>query len=92
VDKDNADIVTKKMEKVLGVRVIGIIPEDSNVRKASSAKTPIVIKYPTSPASIAIRRIASDLIGIAFKEEAVPEKKPGFLDRFSNALFKKKSA
>ena len=49
VDQDKTDIITKKMEKVLGVKVLGIIPEDSNVRRASSAKTPIVIKYPPVP-------------------------------------------
>jgi septum site-determining protein MinD len=48
VDQDKTDIITKKMEKVLGVKVLGIIPEDSNVRRAASAKTPIVIKFPTS--------------------------------------------
>jgi septum site-determining protein MinD len=91
VDQDKTDIITKKMEKVLGVKVLGIIPEDSNVRRASSAKTPIVIKFPTSPASKAIRRIASDLVGVAYKEEKTVEVKEGFIDRFSKALFKKKS-
>ena len=91
VDQDKTDIITKKMEKVLGVKVIGIIPEDSNVRRASSAKTPIVIKFPQSPASKAIKRIASDLVGVAYKEEKTAEVKEGFIDRFSKALFKKKS-
>jgi len=89
-DQEKSDVITKKMEKVLGVRVIGIIPEDANVRRASSAKTPIVIKYPTSPASRAIKKIASDLAGIAYKEEKTPEAKEGFIDRFSRVLFRKK--
>lgn len=89
-DQEKSDVITKKMEKVLGVRVIGIIPEDANVRRASSAKTPIVIKYPTSPASRAIKKIASDLAGIAYREEKMPEAKEGFIDRFSRVLFKKK--
>jgi septum site-determining protein MinD len=91
VDQDKTDIISKKMEKVLGVKVIGIIPEDANVRRASSAKSPIVIKYPTSPASKAIRRIASGLIGVAYKEEPAEDTKEGFIERFSKALFKKKS-
>jgi len=92
VDQDKSDIITKKMEKVLGVKVLGVIPEDPNVRRASSAKVPIVIKFPDSPASKAIRRIASDLVGVAYQEEAVVVKKEGFIDRFSKALFKKKPA
>ncbi len=91
VDQEDSDILTKKMERVLGVNVLGIIPEDANVRRASSAKVPIVIKFPTSPASMAIKRIASDLAGVAYKEEAVAGKRGGFLDRLSKALFKKKS-
>ncbi|MHB8164742.1 MAG: cell division ATPase MinD [Methanoregula sp.] len=90
VEQDKSDIVTKKMEKVLGVKVLGVIPEDPNVRRASSAKVPIVLKFPDSPASKAIRRIASDMIGVAYKEEAVVVRKEGFIDRFSKALFKKK--
>ncbi|MDO9326909.1 MAG: cell division ATPase MinD [Methanoregula sp.] len=92
VDQDKSDIISKKMEKVLGVKVLGVIPEDPNVRRASSAKVPIVIKFPTSPASKAIKRIASDLVGVAYKEEeTVAVKREGFIDRFSKALFKKKS-
>ena len=87
IDQDKTDIITRKMEKVLGVKVLGIIPEDPNIRRSSSAKTPIVIKFPMSPASKAIRRIASDLIGVAYKEEKTTEVKEGFIDRFSKALF-----
>lgn len=91
VDDEDTDVIIKKMEKVLGVKVLGVIPEDANVRRASSAKVPIVIKFPTSPASIAIKRIASNLAGVAYKEEAVAVKKESFIDRFSKVLFKKKS-
>jgi septum site-determining protein MinD len=90
VDQDKVDVITKKMEKVLGVKVLGIIPEDPNVRRASAAKTPIVIKYPSSPATQAIKRIASDLVGVAYKEEKGAVQREGFIDRFSKALFKRK--
>jgi septum site-determining protein MinD len=91
VDQDDSDILTKKMERVLGVKVLGIIPEDANVRRASSAKVPIVIKFPASPASIAIKRIASNLAGVDYKEDTVAAKRESFMDRLSKALFKKKS-
>ena len=35
-----------KLKKSLGVKVIGIIPEDPNVRRAAAARTPMVVKYP----------------------------------------------
>lgn len=90
VDQEKTDVITRKMEKVLGVKVIGIIPEDSNVRRSSSAKTPLVIKFPASPASKAFRRIASDIIGVTYTEEAATPAKEGFIDRFTKVLFKKK--
>jgi septum site-determining protein MinD len=75
---------------VLGVKVIGLIPEDPNVRRAASARTPLVIKFPSSPASKAIRRIASDLIGVAYKDDSDGGPKEGFIERFTKALFNKK--
>ena len=89
VDQNKTDIISKKMEKVLGVKVIGIIPEDPNVRRSAAVRSPIVVKYPDSPASKAIRHIASDIAGIAYKEEKTEEVREGFIDRFSKALFKR---
>jgi len=86
---EKPDIVTQKIEKVLGVRVLGVIPEDPNVRRAASSKTPVVIKYPVSGASMAIKKIAAQLAGISY-EEARIEMKEGFVDRFAKALFKGK--
>ncbi len=92
VDQEKTEAITKKMEKVIGVKVIGIIPEDANVRRASSAKTPIVLKFPASPAAKAIRRVASDLAGVSYVEEKTAASKEGFIDRLSKALFRKKPA
>lgn len=91
IDQEKTDVISKKMEKVLGIKVLGIVPEDANIRRASAAKTPIVIRYPASPASRALKRIASDLAGVAYTEEKAPEGKEGFIDRFSRVLFKKKT-
>jgi septum site-determining protein MinD len=91
VDLEKPETMIKKMEKVLGVKVIGIIPEDPNVRRAGSARTPLVIKYPTSPASKAFRRIGSSLIGVAYKDDGAGDQKEKFLERFTKALFTKKS-
>lgn len=90
VDQEKVDVITKKMEKVLGVKVIGLIPEDPNVRRSAAAKTPIVVKYPSSPATLAFKRIAADLVGVAYKEDKTAQAKEGFIDRFSKALFKRK--
>ena len=91
IDEEKIDVITRKMEKVLGVRVIGIIPEDPNIRRASAAKTPIVIKFPDSPASKALTQIASDLAGVAYTEEKPTAAKEGFVDRFSRVISRKKN-
>jgi septum site-determining protein MinD len=79
--------VSQKMEKILGARVVGTVPEDQNVKKAASAKAPVVIKYPTSASSVAFRRIAAGLGGIAYDKDKM-EPKDSFVDRFSKVLFR----
>jgi septum site-determining protein MinD len=75
------------MEKVLGTRVIGMVPEDQNVRKAASAKTPVVLRYPASGSSIALKRIAAGLAGITYDPKAM-QPKDSFVDRFTKVLFR----
>jgi septum site-determining protein MinD len=86
---ENTEAVIQKMEKVLGVKIIGTIPEDPNIRKAASFKTPIVIKYPDSGASVAFGKIAARMAGLPFKE-SVEASKEGFIDRFAKILFRGK--
>jgi len=42
---------------VMSGQILGVIPEDSNVRIATAFKTPVVIRYPESPRRGAIRRL-----------------------------------
>ncbi|MCE5297959.1 MAG: cell division ATPase MinD [Methanoregulaceae archaeon] len=79
--------ISQKMEKVLGTRVIGMVPEDQNVRKAASAKTPVVIRYPASGSSIALKRIAAGLAGISYDQKTM-QPKDSFVDRFTRVLFR----
>jgi septum site-determining protein MinD len=87
VGTEKPDAVREKMEKVLGIKVIGIIPEDPNVRTAASYKTPVVIKYPVSNATLALKRIASSIAGISPSDIPVATTE-GFIDRFAKALFR----
>lgn len=86
---EKPEFVKQKMEKVLGVKVIGTIPEDPNIRKAASFKIPVVIKYPTSPASVAIKHIAAELAGIPEEQRRI-ETQEKFIERFAKAIFKGK--
>jgi septum site-determining protein MinD len=79
--------ISQKMEKVLGTHVIGMIPEDPNVRKAASAKTPVVLRFPASSSSIAFKKIATDLAGIPYDQKTM-QPKDSFIERFSRVLFR----
>ncbi|WOF17164.1 AAA family ATPase [Methanoplanus sp. FWC-SCC4] len=86
------DTITKdQIENMLSVPIIGMIPEDVNVRRASANRMPVVAKYPTSEASRAFRRISSSLTGVHYPEDDKMEnntgKKEGFIDRLARALF-----
>ncbi|MDD5420233.1 MAG: septum site-determining protein MinD, partial [Methanomicrobiaceae archaeon] len=82
-----------QMQNLLGVRVIGFIPEDPYVRRSSAARMPVVLKYPSSDASQAFSRISAGLAGIEYQaEEAVANaSREGFVDRLARVLFRGKT-
>ncbi|MHC1604067.1 MAG: cell division ATPase MinD, partial [Candidatus Syntropharchaeales archaeon] len=75
---ENVDIPKQKVAELLNTRVIGVIPEDPNVRRAAAFKTPLVINTPKSPAAVAYKRIAAQITGATFKEEPENNGKEGF--------------
>ncbi|KUG20215.1 MAG: cell division ATPase MinD [Methanomicrobiaceae archaeon] len=85
---ENTDLSRQKIENVLGVEVIDIIPEDPNVRRSAAYKTPIVVKYPESASARAFMRIAANIAGVEYTEtEEV--RKENFIDRLARALFRR---
>lgn len=85
---ENTEVSVHKIEEVLGVKVIGLIPEDPNVRRAAAYKTPIVIKYPDSSASKEIGRIAAKIIGKEYPETKTEISGDKFIDRLAKTLVK----
>ena len=81
----------KDGESARGQRLSGLFPKTRTSVVQVLQGLPLVIKFPTSPASKAFRRIASGLIGVAYKDEGENEKREGFIERFTKALFTKKS-
>jgi len=87
---EKTDVSVQKIEDVLGVKVIGLIPDDPNVRRATAYKTPIVVKYPDSPASIEIKKIAAKLAGVEYKSKNyLADSDEKFLDRLARSLFRR---
>lgn len=90
VNSEDDNMTKENIEKMLGVKIIGMVPEDANVRRSSAARAPIVVKFPSSNASKAFRKIARDIAGVKeCEEDKVLEyrKKEGFVERLARALF-----
>jgi septum site-determining protein MinD len=86
---EKTELTSQKIGDIMGVRVLEVIPEDPSVRRAAAFKTPVVVKYPDSPASLAYKRLAARMAGA--KKDEVGEKAgkgEGFIDRLARSLFK----
>jgi septum site-determining protein MinD len=86
--QEHTELRSQSVEDVLGVRVIDVVPEDASVRRAAAYKTPCVLKYPGTDASRAFKRIAAQMSGVEYEEEAREPKQEGFVDRLARAVFR----
>ncbi|AEF96704.1 septum site-determining protein MinD [Methanotorris igneus] len=88
VSNDSTELSAKAIETILEIPIMGIIPEDPNVRRSAAFGEPIVLRYPDSPAAQAIMEIAAKLVG----KQYIPEKKEkeSFIKRFIKGLFGRK--
>ena len=78
----------RRIEKALGVSIIGSIPEDPSVQEASAARMPVVVRSPASKSSKVFRRIAASLAAIPI-EESPQEVQERFVERLARALFRR---
>ena len=68
---------------------MGLIPDDPNVRRAAAYRQPIILRYPDSPASIEIRKIAAQMVGIEYeKVKETHKSEDKFLDKLARSLTK----
>jgi septum site-determining protein MinD len=74
------EIRPEEIAAVSGLQILGVVPEDENVLKSVMHKTPILEFNPYSNASIAIRKIASEMTGEEYQ-------KPRFL-RLKRLIFR----
>ncbi|NIO22426.1 MAG: P-loop NTPase [Candidatus Aenigmarchaeota archaeon] len=70
IKKESHEVPIEHIEEMLGVPVIGRIPEDREVRKSIALKEPVVYHNPKSFAAQHMRSVAATLIG----EEYAPRK------------------
>ncbi|AEH07332.1 cell division ATPase MinD [Methanothermococcus okinawensis] len=82
---EDSELSAKAIETILEVPILGIIPEDPNIRRCAAFGEPIVIRYPDSPASQAIMQIAARLTGKEYIPKKTEEK--SFIKKFIKGLF-----
>jgi len=63
VNNRDWEMTKENVEEFLELPVIGMVPEDENVKKSIAFKKPLIYAYPKSPASRAIKQIAAKLAG-----------------------------
>ena len=69
--KGKEKITKKEIESICHVPIIGVVPEDKNVKKSVFRREPIVLSKPYSPASIAYKKIAARLVGERYEGENI---------------------
>jgi septum site-determining protein MinD len=82
---EDTELSAKAIETILEVPILGIIPEDPNVRRCAAFGEPIVLKYPDSPAAQAIMQIAAKLTGAKYAPKETEGK--SFIKKFISGLF-----
>jgi septum site-determining protein MinD len=66
--KGKHELRPEEVEEICGLKAISIIPEDEMVKRSLFEKVPVVLRSPLSPASLAFRRLASEMAGLEFRD------------------------
>ncbi len=86
--RDPAEIKPQDVENLLGVKLIAEIPEDIEVRRSTALQIPVILKNPATPASIALKRLASTIAGVPMEQQVGVKK--GFIQTLLELFFGKK--
>lgn len=62
VHSDEQELQLDNVQKLLGVPLIGVVPEDDAVRESLRMKHPVVYSHPDSAAAAAIKKCAESLV------------------------------
>lgn len=85
--REGGDLTAKDIEIMLEAKILAIVPEDPEIRRSTALGQPIVIRAPNSPAAVAIKKLAADLIGAKYVVITPPGE--GLVKRFMSGLFGK---
>ncbi len=69
VRKDEIEMQPETVKEMLEVPILGMVPEDINVKKSLNFKDAVVHIFPKSRAARAYKEIAADILGIDYNSE-----------------------
>ncbi|MDI6888211.1 MAG: cell division ATPase MinD [Methanocellales archaeon] len=69
---NRSELSVEKVEELLDLDILQVVPEDSKVRKASMLRVPVVSDAPNSPAAKAFKRLATSLFEERFGNVETP--------------------
>lgn len=64
---DENELTVKEVEGILEEKVLAVIPEDEEVKRSMASGTPLLLSAPNAPASLAVKKLAADLIGVKYE-------------------------
>lgn len=79
------ELSVDEVETILEYKVISVVPEDPSFKLALRHGTPAVLLFPEAPGSIAIKKLAANLIGESYTPPPVEDY--SFLKRLVNGIF-----
>ena len=72
--------IPKTMEEMLEIPILGMIPEDDDVRKSISIKKAVVHSHPKGNAARAYKEIASKLVNVSYDSDKDKDKFDKWID------------
>ena len=79
------ELTTKEIESTINYSIIGTVPDDKRVPESIFKGVPVVMSFPSSPASLAMKRLGATLIGVEYRGT-------GFLERVKQLFGKRARA
>jgi septum site-determining protein MinD len=78
----NFDVTVSNINSILETPIIGVVPDDSAMRRSLVMRDAAIYTHPRSIASVSYKKIAADMIGRPYEPELSPEKSSFILKIF----------
>jgi len=73
--EEDIDMTVENIEKMLGKKILAVIPEDKHIKKSIKLKHPVIYAYPMSPSSVGFKKLAARLIGEKYETDLEKKEK-----------------